>query len=317
MVVDALVLNMWLCALHTRNPRYAGGRPPLSVKPFCLGMPIPAMEYLHLNGHRIAYWTIGSGVPIVLVHGSFATSSAWKRLVANLDTSTWRAIALDLPGCGESDPPPDNHPTLVEYDARAVEAVAKHAGSEAYHLAGHSYGGVVALAVALGGRVPVMSLVLYEPLPLIMLAHSGDREASDELASFVATYRRAFEAGEQWAARGVIELWGGAGAFEAMSPTMRDFIAAGTERNLRHWEGNFAFKPTLDELREIQAQTALVHGTSAHWIAKLLVKRLKDTLPRSTVFEIPGASHFMLHTHASESARIISDTIRTSPLPQR
>lgn len=268
-----------------------------------------ATEYLGLDGHRIAYWQVGSGTPIVLVHGSFATSSAWKRLVANLDTNTWRAIALDLPGCGESDPPPDNHPTLVEYDARAVEAVAKQTGAQPFHLAGPSYGGLVALAVALGKRVPVLSLSLYEPLPLTMLAHTGDRETLNELDSFVADYRRAFEAGEKWAARGVIELWGGAGAFEAMSPTMRDFIAAGTARNLLHWEGNFAFKPTLDELRDIQVQTALVHGASAHRIAKLLVQRLRDTLPRSTVFEIPGAGHFMLHTHASESARIISHTL--------
>jgi pimeloyl-ACP methyl ester carboxylesterase len=142
-----------------------------------------------------------------------------------------------------------------------------------------------------------------------MLEYTGDREALNEIVSFVANYRRAFEAGEQWAARGVIELWGGPGAFDAMSPTMRDFIAAGTAQNLRHWDGNFAFRPTLDELRAIQVQTALVHGTSAHWIAKLLVQRLRGTLPCSSVFEISGANHFMLHTHASESARIIGDTL--------
>ena len=36
MVVDALVLNMWLYVVHPRKPRYAGGRPPQLVKPFCL-----------------------------------------------------------------------------------------------------------------------------------------------------------------------------------------------------------------------------------------------------------------------------------------
>jgi len=173
----------------------------------------------------------------------------------------------------------------------------------------HSYGGLVALAVALGGRAPVLSLSLYEPLPLAMLEHTGDHEALNELLSFVADYRHAFEAGEQWAARGVIELWGGAGAFEAMSPTMRDFIAAGTAQNLRHWEGNFAFKPTLEELRDVLQQTALVHGTSSHRIAKLLVQRLSGTLPRSTGFEISGARHFMIYTHASESARIVSHAL--------
>jgi hypothetical protein len=37
MVVDALVLNMWLYVPQARKPRYAGGRPPLRIKPFCLG----------------------------------------------------------------------------------------------------------------------------------------------------------------------------------------------------------------------------------------------------------------------------------------
>jgi len=36
MVVDALVLNMWLYVPQARKPRYAGGRPPQRVKPFCL-----------------------------------------------------------------------------------------------------------------------------------------------------------------------------------------------------------------------------------------------------------------------------------------
>lgn len=36
MVVDAFVLNVWLYVLAARKPRYAGGRPPQLIKPFCL-----------------------------------------------------------------------------------------------------------------------------------------------------------------------------------------------------------------------------------------------------------------------------------------
>jgi len=36
MVVDAFVLNVWLYVLAARKPRYAGGRPPQRIKPFCL-----------------------------------------------------------------------------------------------------------------------------------------------------------------------------------------------------------------------------------------------------------------------------------------
>jgi 4,5:9,10-diseco-3-hydroxy-5,9,17-trioxoandrosta-1(10),2-diene-4-oate hydrolase len=99
------------------------------------------IEYAEFDGRRVAYSHAGSGAPVVLVHGSFATSSAWKRLAAKLDDQTFRAIALDLPGWGKSEPAPLDHPALVEYEARAVEAVAQQLGGEAIHLAGHSHGG--------------------------------------------------------------------------------------------------------------------------------------------------------------------------------
>ena len=104
-----------------------------------------------LNGCRIAYSTVGNGTPVVFVHGSFASSLAWRKLIANLDTSRRRAIALDLPGWGESDPSPENCLALVEYEAAAVEAVAAAVTLDPIHLVGHSHEQDIALAVALTG----------------------------------------------------------------------------------------------------------------------------------------------------------------------
>jgi pimeloyl-ACP methyl ester carboxylesterase len=266
------------------------------------------MDFVRVNEHRIAYWRAGSGVPLVLVHGSFATSSAWKRLAANLDANTWHAVALDLPGWGESDPVPD-HPALVDLEAAAVQAVAKQVSDGPIHLAGHSHGGTVALAVALAGRVPVRSLTLFEPLPVSILPHTGDGEVFREVTDFVSGYRRAFEAGEKWAARAVIELWGGSGAFEAMAPAVREFIAARTAQNLRNWQGCFAFRPSVDELRSMQVPTTLVHGEFSNSIAKLIALRLKQSIPNGTIVEMSGASHFMIHTHAPQSARLIGQAV--------
>src|SRR2546423_4670371 len=120
------------------------------------------MDFVRINEHRIAYWRTGSGAPVVLVHGSFATSSAWKRLAATIDTSTCQAVALDLPGWGESDPVPD-HPALVDLQAAAVEAVARQVSDGPIHLAGHSHGGTGALAVSLAGPGPCRPLPPFEP----------------------------------------------------------------------------------------------------------------------------------------------------------
>lgn len=266
----------------------------------------PTVEYAHLDGKRIAYWSAGAGVPVVLVHGSFATSSAWKRLAAKLDGEAFRAVALDLPGWGNSDPAPSDHPALVEYEARVVETVANHAGRDRpVHLAGHSHGGTIALAAALAGRIKLLSLTLFEPLPVAILDYTGDRAALDEVLAFVSAYRRAFAAGDRWAARAVIDFWGGAGAFEAMAPEVREFLAAGTERNLRHWDGSFAFRPNRQELGALRVPTAIVCGALSHRIAKLTAGRLAELMPSSGAVTIDGASHFMIHTHAGESAGLI------------
>jgi len=90
------------------------------------------------------------------------------------------------------------------------------------HLVGHSYGGNLALLAALAGRVPVRSLVLFEPTLVQLLRQTGDHEPYAEIERFVGDYRRAHAAGDKWAARNVIDLWGGAGSFEAMPENARN-----------------------------------------------------------------------------------------------
>lgn len=264
------------------------------------------LQTILLNGRRIAYSTVGAGVPVVFVHGSFASSLAWRRLVANLDNSRCRSIALDLPGWGESDPSPEECATLVEYEAAAVEAVATAVTSDPIHLVGHSHGGTVALAVAIARRLNLLSLTLFEPLPVSLLAETGDDEAYDELSRFVSAYRSAFDEGDSYAARRVVDLWGGTGAFDAMSSAGREVIGRGTAQNIRQWLGNLAFRPSVDAFRSMHVPTVLAQGQRANKIAKLFNQRLHESVRESSVIEIADANHFMIHTHPTECAQIVS-----------
>ena len=263
------------------------------------------MPSLLIQGRRIKYSMIGSGKPVVLVHGSFATSSAWRRVISNLDSERLCTIAVDLPGSGVSDDVPPDSSTILEHESAAVEAVAKRAATEPVHLVGHSHGGVIALAIVLAKRISIRSLTLFEPLPLALLGDTGDTEVLNEVTIFVADYRRAFEAGDPWAVRRVIELWGGPGTFDAMSLAAREAIAAATDLNLRQWEGSLAYHPPLDAFRSIHPPTTLVCGEMAHRISKLMSGRLHELIPQSKVIEIAGAGHFMIHTHSVEAADII------------
>lgn len=267
-------------------------------------------EHLLVEGRRVAFWTAGSGTPVILVHGSLATSATWRRTAANLDGAGLRLIAPDLPGWGESEAEPEDCADLLEHETRAIEAIAR-AERAPVHLVGHSYGCNIALLAALRERIAVRSLVLFEPTLVALLRQTGDRDAYDGMERFVEDYRRAFTAGDRWAVRGVIDLWGGAGSFDAMPENARSAIAAWVPRNLRHWEPAFEGRRAFERLDSIRVPTTLVLSERAHPVARLIARRMHERIGQSRVVEIAGANHFMIFTHPAETARIIRESPST------
>ena len=263
------------------------------------------MESLLLDDRRIAWAQSGSGAPVVLLHGGFATSAAWRRVVAQLAGDARCTYAIDLPGWGASDVPPGGATSLLDHEVAAVEALISSAIASPVQLVGHSYGGFIALAVALAGRVPIDALTLFEPLPLGMLAETGDDQALEEMTRFVAGYRQAYLDGEAWAASRVIDLWGGPGSFEALPSSTREMMAAATAQNILTWESNLAYRPGVDAVRALAIPTTLVRGEHTHPVSALVSDRLHALIPECTLVEIRGAGHSMIYTHAGESADAI------------
>src|SRR5687767_4097663 len=98
----------------------------------------------------VAYERRGSGEPLVLVHG---IGSQWQMWAPVLDAvaEARDAIAVDLPGFGESPPLAGQDPT-PENLARAVAGLLDELGLESAHVAGNSLGGGVALELGRMGR---------------------------------------------------------------------------------------------------------------------------------------------------------------------
>jgi pimeloyl-ACP methyl ester carboxylesterase len=103
----------------------------------------------------------GSGEPIVMVHGLGATKASFLPTISAL-SSTFRVVALDLPGFGDA-----AKPLGAAYDApffaRAVVDALDSLGIRRTHLVGHSLGGRVALEVGMRHRHRVASLTLMTP----------------------------------------------------------------------------------------------------------------------------------------------------------
>ncbi|HSM65921.1 MAG TPA: alpha/beta hydrolase [Ilumatobacteraceae bacterium] len=105
------------------------------------------------DGTSIAWSRIGSGPPVVLVHGITESAASFAPISQRL-AATNEVIALDLRGHGES-------ANASTYDLGAmagdVAAVVAAAGVERPHLVGHSLGGAVVTAV--GSALDVASVV--------------------------------------------------------------------------------------------------------------------------------------------------------------
>lgn len=118
--------------------------------------PVTNTYYVH-EGVKIHFKDIGAGRPVVFLHGFGTSLDTWRFIVAPLKNE-YRLVLLDLKGHGFSDRPHDEQYS-VHAHARVVMGLIRYLELERVVLVGHSYGSVVALAVALETRNHMQGLV--------------------------------------------------------------------------------------------------------------------------------------------------------------
>ncbi len=104
----------------------------------------PNTHHIELPGERTLLARVwpGEGVPVVFLHGIFASSEVWTEICTELDRP---CVAFDLPGFGGSDLP--SAPDVSAY-AADIAAGIDALGIERFELVGHSFGGAVAARLA-------------------------------------------------------------------------------------------------------------------------------------------------------------------------
>jgi pimeloyl-ACP methyl ester carboxylesterase len=114
--------------------------------------------HVEADGFRIRYMEAGNGPPLVHLHGA-----GGLRLTPGHDllSRQFRVIAFEMPGFGKS---PENARTqnMSELAATMAKAVEK-LGIDSCNLMGTSFGGKVALWLALQRRDKILALVLEAP----------------------------------------------------------------------------------------------------------------------------------------------------------
>ncbi len=270
----------------------------------------PSMERVEIEGSALEYSVRGSGEPVLLIVALFADGLSRPLLGEGSLPSHYRVISYHPRGYGAS--PLGRTPISTGQRAADAADLLKHLRFGPAHIVGYSYGGVVALQMALDTPELVRSLALLEPaiqmvpsagevarrihLPAREKYLAGDRlGALDHFLSAVA--------GPAW--NGAVEraIPGGVRQAEADADTFWGVDL----RALREWR----FGP--EQAARVSTPILSVRGArSAPFSAE--VRQLLHSWFRDVEdFDVEGASHLLQIENPKEVARGLAEFFRRHP----
>jgi pimeloyl-ACP methyl ester carboxylesterase len=241
------------------------------------------MEMVEVDGLQIAYERVGSGPPLVLLHGYVGDGpTTWRRQLDGL-CDEFTVVAWDAPGAGRSTDPPERF-GLDGY-AGCLAGFLDKLGLDSAHVAGLSFGGI--LALALQRRHSAMSSAL-----ILASAYAG---WAGSLSQHVAE-RRLRQALSL--ADGTPEAFVGALLPTMFSKTMPretvdDFRASMRAFHPRGFRAmaRASAEDVCDVLPYVNVPTLLVYGDRDVRAPMTVAEALQSAISGSRLVVIPSAGH--------------------------
>lgn len=255
-------------------------------------------------GIRTNYHDLGSGFPVLMLHGSGPGVSAWAnwRLVMPSLAERARVIAPDMAGFGYTERRPDLRYDMDTWVAQAV-GMLDALGIERADLVGNSFGGGLALQVAIRHPHRIRRLVLmgsvgvrfditpaldavwgYTPSIKTMRGlldlFAYDRSlANDELAKlrYEASIRPGFQE-----------------SFSAMFPAPR-----------QRWVD--AMASHAEDIKALPHETLVIHGREDQVIPLDTSLTLAQWIPNAQLHVYGKCGHWTQIEHAARFARLVGD----------
>jgi pimeloyl-ACP methyl ester carboxylesterase len=262
---------------------------------------MPTLEWS--AGRKLSWREEGSGPPLVLMHGSPADGRAWNRVVPFLK-DRFRLLMPDLPGYGASDPVPDEPEGRSALMGTALARLIESVGPAA--VAGHSYGGLVALEATLQAKPgAVTRLTVLEPMFMCGLKLVDD-PALAPAREFFEAYVRRVESREPDAVGLMIDYWFGTGAFTRLPDPVRGYLNANAPRNALDVRSSFAAEMDAAHLGRLAMPVLMVWGDRSPEIVPAMGRALAKLVPGARLEAIAGGNHGMLDFHPEAVAKHIA-----------
>ncbi len=258
------------------------------------------------DGTRLAWDRAGDGPVVLLVHGIGSSRRTWDAIVPQLVSAGYRALRLDLRGCGESSVPEGE----FGMDAFLGDLVSfvDSLGLDTFHLVGHSLGGMIAQRYVLDHPARVRSLALASTT-----SHNG-RRANAFARLMVSLAEHGYDALEQQPA-----------LRETAEATLREAFPGGVPLSMlkrgmerpnparaNAWRACIDFT-AKDRLSEVRCPCLVTHGTADMLIPFRAGELVAQAIPAARWVVEEGAGHSLPKERAASFGAALTTLLSEVP----
>ncbi len=247
-------------------------------------------RFIDINGLRVHYRDEGSGIPLVLLHGTAASLHTWEGWTEALKTD-YRVIRMDLPAFGLTGPNAAQDYSSTAY-TKFLDAFLTALEIDSCYLAGNSLGGRIAWEYCWRYPGKVRKLILVDAAGYRL---PGDPEPSlgFRLARmpFLSNVVRFFTP-RSLMEKSLMEVYGDD---TKITPELIDRYY-----NMMRREGNrdafiararHEFVDNTAKIASIDIPTLLMWGDGDIWIPLTHAEKFREDLPNATLIVYKGVGH--------------------------
>jgi non-heme chloroperoxidase len=263
------------------------------------------------HGIKLTYLDVGTGPPVVFVHGSCSNYESWEGQVGPFSQGGFRAISYSRRFATPNNNPGDIREWTIPNNAEDLAGLIEALSIKPVHLVGLSRGGEIALYFAHKHQDMLRTLTLAEAvaaaalgiedatsrsqLLMFMLTHPGTAMTLRNFQGTVKPAMKALNRGDSTgAARAVIDSAFGPGSFDRRPESARKRIVDNISE-LHQFDyaeiGISSYRLTSDDIRKITVPTLIMRGENTHQVYKQMNGALLKMIPNSEEAVIPGGGH--------------------------
>ena len=245
-----------------------------------------------VNGLEIRERVIGTGDPVLMIHGWGANLELLEPLAQILEDLDYRLYMLDLPGFGASAEPPAPY-TIFDYAAFCVAYLDLHR-LEQVHYFGHSLGGRIGLILGSDHSDRLKSMVLSNSAGIKARQPLSSQLRLRVYRSLRKGLRRLGAAPIAEYLRGRYNKRYGSPDFQAASGVMRETLVKVVNQDL------------LPNAYRVNVPTVLIWGDADTETPLWMGEKLENAIPDAALIVHEGAGHYAYLDDARRTASIMN-----------